>query len=108
MGYVVTNPANYLISAQQTGSGNGSAIDARAALPAGYLQWATYQASAAYTIQASFDSTAWLSITSITATTTTASAQWSGYYPYIRAQLNSLWSGGGNTGSGYLFFHPLV
>ncbi len=108
MAFVVNNPANALVSAQQTGSGNGSALDLRAALGLGYLHAATYAASAAYTIQVSYDSTAWMSLTAVTATTTTATAQMSGYFPYMRAQLNSLWSGGGNTGSGILFYHPLV
>lgn len=105
---MITNPAEYLVSAQQTGSGNGSAIDARAALPAAYLHCATYAASAAYTIQASFDSTAWMNVTAFTATTTTATAQLTGYFPFLRAQVNSLWSGGGITGSGILFYHPLA
>ena len=109
MAFVINNPANALVSAQQTGSGNGSALDLRAALGQGYVYVATYAASAIYTIQASYDGTAWLNVSAnITGTTTTATAQVSGYFPFMRAQVNSLYSGGGNTGSGVLVWSPLV
>jgi len=109
MAFVINNPANALVSAQQTGSGNGSALDLRAALGQGYVYVATFAASAIYTVQVSHDATAWMTFSAgITATTTTATAQWSGYFPFMRAQINNLYSGGGNTGSGILFYHPLV
>lgn len=105
---IVTNPANWLVSAEQA-SGNGSAVDARAVPGLAYLYVATYASSALYTIQASHNLTAWMTVSAnITATTTTATAQFSGYYPYLRANVNSIWSGGGNTGSGQLFWHPIA
>ena len=109
MSYIITRPDGILVSAQQTASGNGAPLDMRAALGIAYLYVATYAASAIYTIQGSHDSTAWMTVSAnITGTTTTATAQVSGYFPYMRAQINSLYSGGGNTGSGSLVWSPLV
>lgn len=105
---VIANPANYLIAPQQTASGSGSAVDARAVPGLAYLHAATYAQSAVWTIQASYDATAWLNVTAFSATTTTATAQFSGYYPYLRAVPNAIYSAAGGTGSGVLFWHPIA
>lgn len=103
---MITNPSDYLVSAQQ-GSGTGSALDTRAAMGQ-FMHIATYAASALYTFQVSFDATAWLTSGVYTATTTTAIVSGNVYYPYVRAQVNNIWSGGGNTGSGILFYGTLA
>lgn len=103
---VISNPSNYIVSAGQ-GSGNGSALDTRAA-GMQYIHIATYAASALYTFQTSFDGASWISSGVYTATPTTAIVSGSNYYPYVRAQVNSIWSGGGNTGSGIMFYGTMV
>lgn len=99
---VISNPSNLLVSAGQ-GSGNGSALDVRAAYGQ-FMQIATYAASAIYTFQVSYDATAWLSSATYTAITTTAIVSGNNYYPYVRAQVNSLYSAAGGTGSGILYY----
>lgn len=103
---VISNPSNLLVSAGQ-GSGNGSALDTRAAVGQ-YIHMATYAASALYTLQTSFDGSTWYSTAIYTATPTTAIVSGNVYFPFVRAQVNSIWSGGGNTGSGILFYSTLV
>lgn len=103
---MITNPSDYIVSAQQ-GSGNGSALDVRIGVGQ-YIEIATYAVSALYTFQVSKDATAWLSSGVFTATTTTAIVSGNLYYPYVRAQVNSIWSGGGNTGSGTMFYGTLA
>ena len=103
---VISNPSNYLVSAQQ-GSGNGSALDVRQAVGQ-YIHIATYAASAIYTFQTSFDATAWLTTATVTATPTTAILSGNNYYPFVRTQINNLYSGGGNTGSGVMYYATLA
>jgi hypothetical protein len=105
---VISNPSNYLITGAQA-SGNGSAIDTRAA-GMQYIHYATYAASALYTLQASFDLTAWMPVAVYTATTATGTATGNQYYPYVRAQINSIFSAASptGTGSGILFYGTMA
>lgn len=103
---VISNPSNFLVSAGQ-GSGTGSALDTRGSIGQ-YIEIATYAASALYTFQVSKDTTAWLSSGIYTATTTTAIISGNNFYPFVRAQVNSIWSGGGNTGSGIMYYGTLT
>lgn len=96
---VRTQPAGYLLSgAGQPSGGTGSALDTRFARNYGYHQYAVPGASALISLQGSVDLTGWMTIAQVTATTTTGTAQIAGYYPYVRAQINAIWSGSNLTG----------
>lgn len=102
MSNVYSDRQGYLLFS--AASGTGSALDARMVKNYGLIQHSTYGASAILTVQASVDMTGWLDVVTYTATTTTATAQWSGYYPYLRANVNAVYSGGGATGTPNLYF----
>lgn len=105
---VISNPSTFLLSGQ-TASGYASpAIDTRAAYPATYIMYVAGGSSAVMTIQASHDATGWMPALTVSATTTTATAQISSYYPYVRAQINACYSAAGGTGSAYLYYGVIV
>lgn len=92
-------------------SGAGSAVDMRGTLPYAYIELVTLGASALIRVQASKDATGWNTIETYTATTTTATAQWSGYYPYLRGVAHLIYSGGAAgtlTGTPYFYLAPGV
>lgn len=101
MGYLLNNPAGFLISGQ-TGSGTGGVMaDTRAAANYAYLtHMAT--ASAVVKLQASHDGDNWMDIATYTATHATATAQLAGYYPYVRATVNTAYS----NGTAWLYYAP--
>jgi hypothetical protein len=103
---VYSNPAGFLLSGQTTSGATGPTMDLRAAAPRGYLVYATPAASAVVTLRAAHDAAGWMPVMTITATNTTGTAQLSAVLPYLAAQLNACYSGGGNTGAAYLHYSP--
>ena len=97
--------AGYLLTTQTT-SGTGSAVDVRNAANYALIQHAAASPSAIVKIQASVDSTGWVDVATYTASPTTAFVQQTGYYPYLRAVLNSAFGGGGSTGSASVYIAP--
>lgn len=104
---VITNPADYLFSAQ-TASAAGAALDTRNAKNYAYIVYATQGASAIFRLQASHDSTGWMTVATYTGTTSSGSAQVAGYFPYVRADVHAVYSGGGATGALSVFYAPGV
>lgn len=98
---IISQPAGFLISGQ-TGSGTGGVIaDTRAAADYAYV---TYMAgvSAVVKLQASHDGVGWMDVATYTAIATTGTAQLAGYYPYMRATVNTAYS----NGTAYLHYTP--
>lgn len=101
MGYIVTNPAAFLISGQ-TGSGTGGVIaDTRAAANYSYVTYMA-TASAVVKLQASHNGENWMDVATYTAVATTGTAQLAGYFPYMRATVNTAYS----NGTAWLFYAP--
>lgn len=93
MGDVRIDRAAFLLSGQGTGvSAFGAAQDLRAAKNYGYLEHASYSPSAILILQASKDGVNWLPVLTVTATPTTATAQISAFYPYVRGVYSTGWS----------------
>lgn len=106
---IYSQAAGYLASGQSnSGTGNQPIADTRNAPNYGYLVYAATTPSAIFKIQASHDTTGWLDVATYTATPTTGTAQQAGYYPYLRAVVNTALGGGGATGSAFVFFAPGV
>ena len=102
---VRTQYAGYLLSGTGVASGvGGSALDVRFARNYAYLQYAVPGASALVTVQASVDGAGWMDVQMVTATTTTGTAQLAGYFPFVRAITNAIYSAGGNTGYPVIYF----
>lgn len=105
--FLRTERGAYLLSGSANGSASaGAVIDARYARNFGYMQYVTPTQSAVFTLQAAVDSTGWMAIGTYSASNTTASAQMTGFYPYVRAQVNAIYSGGGNTGFPVVHYTP--
>lgn len=86
----------YLISTGTASAQVGSADMRRGA---GMLVWSQVTAaSALVTIQASPDGVNWGNLAIMTAVAAGVSANFSGVFPYVRAQINAIWSGSNNTG----------
>lgn len=93
MSDVRTNPAAFSLSGQGTGvSAFGATLDTRYTRNFAYLEYVTYSPSAVLILQASKDSTAWFPVLTVTATPTTATAQISAFYPYVRGAYSTGWS----------------
>jgi hypothetical protein len=103
---VYSNPAGFLLSGTVASGATGPAMNLRAAAAYGYLVYAVPGASAVVTLRAAHDSSGWMPVMTITATTTTGTAQLSGYMPYFGAQVNMIFSGGGATGYPAVFYAP--
>jgi len=83
------------LSAAQT----GSALDTRACYNYGYLFYKASAESGIFNLEGAHDLTAWMVIGTYTATATqTGTAQIAGYFPYVRANLTSVFSGASKTG----------
>jgi hypothetical protein len=54
--------------------------------------------SALVSIQGSVDGTAWGTLAQVTATNTTATGHIALFAPFVRAQVNAVWSAAGGTG----------
>lgn len=85
-------------------SGAGRTYDAKMVLPYGYLVVYSPTPSAIVKLQGSHDATGWSDIAIYTAVATSGTAQTSGYFPYLRGVTHLVYSGGGNTGAGWLYF----
>jgi hypothetical protein len=97
---IYSQAAGYLLSGQ-TGSGAGVPADTRNAANYAYV---TYMAgvSAVVKLQASHDSTGWMDVATYTAVATTGTAQLAGYFPFVRATVNTAYS----NGTAYLHYAP--
>lgn len=91
-----------------TGKSTGSAIDCRACRNYGYLVYSGAGASGIFNLEASHDLTAWMVDSTYTATTGVGwgSAQISKYYPYVRANLTTAYSGAAGSASPLIFYAP--
>lgn len=94
-----------------TGNGSGSvgpAFDNRAGQDVGFLYYSAEGASAIATVMASHDATAWLPVLTVTAVTGAVggTAQIAGFYPYLAAQINALYSGAAGTAMPIIHFTP--
>lgn len=94
----------FLLSAQGTGvSAFGSPIDLRAARNYGYLEYVSHANSAILILQVSHDLTGWMPFLTVTATTTTGTAQLSAFLPYVRGAYSTGWAA---TASATMFYSP--
>lgn len=92
-----------LLPAGVTASGyGGAAVDGRAGKNFGMLEYSAQAASAVLTFQASFDGSAngnWYPIMTVTALAAAQTAYITGgFFPWVRMQVNAIYSGAGNTG----------
>jgi hypothetical protein len=112
--HVLTWRAGYLASAV-SGNNTGAALDLRAAQAFGQLRWECGKlgsgtgASAIFTIQESIDGERYNNVATYTATATeTGTAQYVGYYPYLRAVVGPVYTATGALGTGtanmYIFY----
>lgn len=100
------NTAATLINGLTT-IGTGNALDARAIGNGTAVNgfWAFHASgnSASADILVSVDSATWFSLTSVvTGINQTMTGRWSGYYPYIAAQVSWISNSGNNTATAYL------
>lgn len=98
-------PHGFLLSGQLTSGAGADVMDARATRNFGYLEYASYAPSAIISLQTSHDGTGWMHAITVTATTTTGTAQVSAYYPWIRGVYVTGWS---TTASANMFYAPGV
>lgn len=104
MAQVYSDVAGFLLSGQGTGvSAFGTPIDTRTNKNYGYLEYVSYSPSAILFLQGSKDTTAWFNVLIVTATPTTATAQVSGFFPYMRGAYSTGWS---PTASANLYYAP--
>jgi len=104
---IYSDPACFLLSGASAGGPGPTAIDGRAVKPYGYLFYQASAQSGVFSVQASHDRTAWLTVATYTATATqTGTAQLSGHYPYLRATVDALYSGAGKTGMLWAYYAP--
>lgn len=92
----------YLLSGT-TASGGGEPMDCRFSLNYAQLTYVTYSPSAILLLQESHDATGWMTIMTVTGTTTTATAQISSFYPYVRGVFSTGWS---TTASAVMHYAP--
>jgi len=80
-------PPGYLLRLVSA-TGAGESFDCTAARSEGLLGWSCSAASAIFSVQVSHDDNTWGTIETYTASATqTGSAQLTGYYPYVRANV---------------------
>lgn len=103
---VLNNPAGLLADGVSVEATGGAVMDCRACANYAYLVYHTPAASAQFQLQASHDSTGWSTVATYTATSTSGTAQIAAYYPYVRVNINELYSGGGATGSVSVYYAP--
>jgi len=98
---IISSPMGYLISGQTVSGTGGVIADSRAAANYAYI---TYMAgvSAVVKVQASHDAVGWMDVATYTAVATTGTAQLAGYFPYVRATVNTAYS----NGTAYLYYAP--
>lgn len=103
----IIGAGDYLASAVQANGAVSTAQDCRRTQDYGYLFYVASGQSALWQLQASHNTTAWLPVQTFTATATeTGTAQLMGFYPYLRVNVLSAFSGGGATGTLWVFYQP--
>lgn len=108
-GWNVREPINgQLLSGSGVASGVPSpALDCRNTRNYAYLDARVPAASALISLQASPDGVgSWMTVSQVTAVAGGVTAQIAGYYPWVRAVANAIWSGGGNTGYPIINYTP--
>ena len=95
--------ANGWLISGTTASGGGDPMDCRYVRNYAMLTYVTHSPSAILKLQASHDATGWLDILTITGTPTTAQAQISAFYPFVRGVFSTGYS---TTGSAYMHYAP--
>ena len=103
---VLNNPAGLLANAISAEGLGGVVLDCRHTRNYAYLVHYTPTRSAQFQLQASHDTTGWMIVATYTATSTSGSAQLAGYYPYVRVNVNELYSGSSETGAVSVFYAP--
>lgn len=103
--FLRTERGAFLLSGQGTGapSAFGTPQDFRATRNFGYLEYNCGSPSAILHLQASKDSTGWMTIMTVTAVPATATAQISAFYPYMRALAATAWS---TTATAWMHYTP--
>lgn len=99
----------FMLSGTGAGSGQiGEVLDTRRGDSFGYLYYSAAGASAILTVVASHNRTAWMPITTVTATTGVAggTANFSAFYPYLAVQINALYSGAAGTAAIQVHYTP--
>jgi len=107
MAYILTDRAAWLFTGI-TGQGTGSAVDTRACRDYGYLFYAIGKAgsgtgaSAILNFQVGNSETGdWMTQYTWTATATeTGTAQFQGYFPFVRMSAGTMWTASGAAGTG--------
>jgi len=103
---VLSNPAGLLANAVKSEVTGGVVMDCRACANYAYMVYHTPAASAQFQLQASPDGVGWSTVATYTATSTSGTAQIAAYYPYVRVNVNELYSGGGATGAVSVYYAP--
>lgn len=105
----VLNPPDPWLFSGKAANGTGSGRDTRHALNAAYMTWFASGHSAYFNLEASHNSTAYFIITAAMVTATqTATAQITGYFPYVRANLISAFSAAGGSANLWVNYQPIV
>jgi hypothetical protein len=99
----------FMLSGTGGGSGAiGEVLDTRKGDSFGYLYHSAAGASAILTVEASHNRTAWLPVTTFTATTGVAggTALFSAFYPFLTVRINALYSGAAGTANILVHYTP--
>jgi hypothetical protein len=105
---VLTNPGDRPFISAVSAEGPGQLVlDCRASENHAMLFFKASGQSAVFTVQASHDTVSWMPIATYTATATqSATAQYAGYYPYVRGVVDHVYSGAGATGTIWATYAP--
>lgn len=104
---VLNNPAGFLLSGA-SGNSTGTGVDCRYVANFAFLHYTNRGGeSAIFDLQAAPEGTYWNTFASFTATNSgTGTAQYSSYYPYVRAIARSVFSGSNHTGILNVYWQP--
>lgn len=86
-----------------SGAVSANPLDCRVAANYAYLEVGSFSPSAVVALQASRDSTAWITVLTITALPASAQVQISAFYPFVRGVVNASYA---STGSAYMHYTP--
>ena len=105
-------PPGYIVSGRSA-EGVSESFDCTATVDRGRLWWLSSAQSAVFSLEASHDESVWGVVETYTATAQqSGSAQWTGYYPYVRCNVNKLSSAtaGGATATAVLwvYWSPVI
>lgn len=98
---VIRNPAGFIASGL-VASGAGSAMDCVICKDYGYLYHVVTVASANLALQISHDGTGWMRHALYTATTTTGTALFSAYFPFVRMTMELRYG----AATAYAYYQP--